>query len=167
MTSRERVLRAVNFKEIDRVPIDLGGMKASSIAVKAYNRVKEKLGLKTKTRIWDPKFMIASVERALMERFHLDVVPLDVYSVAHDSAPDSAWIPKTLYAGADGLLPPGTSIGAGQGVPATIKLGTTVPIVAPNMLAMADALRACPLTLRGASVSANTGPKATIAPAPL
>ena len=132
MTSRERVLRAVNFKEIDRVPIDLGGMKASSIAVKAYNRVKEKLGLKTKTRIWDPKFMIASVERALMERFHLDVVPLDVYSVAHDSAPDSAWIPKTLYAGADGLLPPGTSIGTdpegrwaildGKGTPTSFRM---------------------------------------------
>ena len=32
MNSRERVQRAVNFQSVDRVPIDLGGMKASSIA---------------------------------------------------------------------------------------------------------------------------------------
>jgi uroporphyrinogen decarboxylase len=36
MTSRERVQRAVNHQEADRVPIDLGGMKASTIAVEAY-----------------------------------------------------------------------------------------------------------------------------------
>ena len=29
MTSRERVLQAVNFQDSDRVPIDLGAMKAS------------------------------------------------------------------------------------------------------------------------------------------
>jgi len=32
MTSRERVLKAVSFQVPDRVPIDLGGMKASGIA---------------------------------------------------------------------------------------------------------------------------------------
>ena len=33
MTPRERVLAAVNHRIPDRVPIDLGGMKASGIAV--------------------------------------------------------------------------------------------------------------------------------------
>jgi len=66
MTSRERVLRAVNFQDTDRVPIDLGAMKASGIGVKAYNRIKAKVGLHSRTRIWDPKFMIASVEEAIM-----------------------------------------------------------------------------------------------------
>ncbi|MDD5679278.1 MAG: uroporphyrinogen decarboxylase family protein [Kiritimatiellae bacterium] len=111
MTSRERVLRAVNFQDTDRVPIDLGGMKASGIGVKAYNRIKARLGLNTKTRIWDPKFMIASVEDAVMRRFHLDVVPLDISSVMSEIRPDKEWAPKTLYEGAEGLLPPGTSIG--------------------------------------------------------
>ena len=111
MTSRERVLRTVNFQPADRVPIDLGGMKASSISVKAYNQVKAQLGMQTPTRIWDPKFMIASVEEAVMQRFHLDVVPLDVSSALHDVRPDSEWLPKTLYEGAEGLLPPGTAIG--------------------------------------------------------
>jgi len=111
MTSRERVLRTVNFQPADRVPIDLGAMKASSISVKAYNQVKARLGLQTPSRIWDPKFMIASVEEAVMQRFHLDVVPLDVSSALHDVRPDSEWLPKTLYEGAEGLLPPGTAIG--------------------------------------------------------
>ncbi|MBU4365616.1 MAG: hypothetical protein KKF10_00615 [Verrucomicrobia bacterium] len=111
MTSRERVLRTVNFQDTDRVPIDLGAMKASGIGVKAYNRVKARLGVHTKTRIWDPKFMIASVEEEVMRRFHLDVVPLDVSSAVHDVRPASEWIPRTLYDGAEGLLPPGTNIG--------------------------------------------------------
>ncbi len=111
MTSRERVLRTVNFQDTDRVPIDLGAMKASGIGVKAYNRVKAKLGIQSKTRIWDPKFMIASVEDAMMRRFHLDVLPLDISSVLHDARPDGEWVPKTLYQGAEGLMPPGTDIG--------------------------------------------------------
>jgi uroporphyrinogen-III decarboxylase len=111
MTSRERVLRTVNFQPTDRVPIDLGGMKASSIGVKAYNRVKAQLGIHSSTRIWDPKFMIATIEEAVMQRFHLDVVPLDISSVMQEARPDREWMPKTLYDGAEGLLPPGTNIG--------------------------------------------------------
>jgi uroporphyrinogen decarboxylase len=110
MTSRERVLRAVNFQETDRVPIDLGAMKASGITVTAYNRLKMKLGINTSTRIWDPKFMIASVEDEVMRHLHLDVVPLDVSSAINDVRPESDWIPSTLYDGAHGLLPPGTNI---------------------------------------------------------
>lgn len=110
MTSRERVFRAVNFQETDRVPIDLGGMKASSIGVKAYNQIKGRLGIHTNTRIWDPKFMIASVEDEVMQRFHVDVVPLDVSTAVHDLKPDSEWVLKTLYPGAEGLLPPNTKI---------------------------------------------------------
>jgi len=108
MTSRQRVGSAVNHQEPDRVPIDLGAMKASSISVKTYNQVKALCGINTSTRIWDPKFMIASVEEDVLQRFHADVVPLDVASVAQHSRPESEWIPRTFYPGADGLVPPGT-----------------------------------------------------------
>lgn len=111
MTSRERVLRAVSFSAPDRVPIDLGGMKASTVGVKAYNLVKDKLGIDTQSRIWDPKFMVASVEEAVRKRFRLDVMPLDTSSVLHDLASDDEWVQSTLYDHADGLLPPGTAIG--------------------------------------------------------
>ncbi|MBI2441448.1 MAG: hypothetical protein HYV35_08770 [Lentisphaerae bacterium] len=111
MTSRERVLRTVNFQETDRAPIDLGAMKASGICVKAYNQLKARIGLSTRTRIWDPKFMIACVEEEVQRRFHADVVPLDVTSAVADGQSDGEWIPQTLYEGAEGLLPPGTAIG--------------------------------------------------------
>ena len=112
MTSRERVLHAVNFEDVDRVPIDLGGMKASGITVKAYNQVKERLGIHTPTRIWDPKFMIACVDEEVRRRLHLDVVSLDTSSVMDDERPDSDWREATLYEGAGGLVPPSYNIGA-------------------------------------------------------
>lgn len=111
MNSRERVNGAVNFQETDRVPIDLGGMKASTITVKAYNELKAKLSIHSSTRIWDPKFMVASVEEEILQRFHADVIPLDISSVQDELRPDSDWVPKTLYEGAEGLMPPGTKIG--------------------------------------------------------
>ena len=110
MTSRERVLRTVNFQETDHVPIDLGAMKASGITVKAYNQLKAQLGLHTPTRIWDPRLMIASVEEAVLQRFHADVIPLDVTAAVHDTRPDGDWHPSVLYEGAEGLLPPGTQV---------------------------------------------------------
>src|SRR5512134_1497685 len=99
MTSRERVLAAVNFEEVDRVPIDLGGMKASGITVKAYNQVKERLGIRTPTRIWDPKFMITSVEEEVRRRLHLDVMSIDTSSVMDDERPDTDWREATFYEG--------------------------------------------------------------------
>ena len=35
MNSRERIMAAVRFEEPDRVPIDLGGLKASGISSSA------------------------------------------------------------------------------------------------------------------------------------
>jgi Uroporphyrinogen decarboxylase (URO-D) len=110
ITSRERVQRTVSFQEPDRVPVDLGAMKASGITVKAYNELKARLGIHTPTRIWDPRLMIASVEEALLQRFHADVVPLDITSAIQDVQPDSEWRLHNLYAGAEGLLPPGTDV---------------------------------------------------------
>ena len=114
LTSRERVLRTVNFQDTDRVPIDLGAMKASTIGVRAYNSLKARIGMRSQTRIWDPRFMIASVEEEVRQRFHADVVPLDVSSAQSDIRPDIDWIPATLYEGAEGLLPPETGIGTDQ-----------------------------------------------------
>ena len=70
------MLRAVNHQLPDRVPIDLGGTKASGIAVVAYENVKRKLGISTPTRVLDPRFMIAVVEDEVLRRLHVDVVPL-------------------------------------------------------------------------------------------
>ena len=111
MNSRERVQRAVNFQPVDRVPIDLGGMKASSIAVEAYYRLQQKLGIHKTPRVFDPRFMIAVVEEEVRKRFHLDVVSLDLTAVASLTRPAKDWVPQRLFSGTEVLLPPGTKIG--------------------------------------------------------
>ena len=54
VTSRERVLKAVNFERPDRVPIDLGSTRASGISADLYDRLKKRLGIKTPTKVCDP-----------------------------------------------------------------------------------------------------------------
>ena len=111
MTSRERVLCTVNRRRADRIPIDLGGMKASGIAASAYHRVKQRLGIHTPTRVADARFMVAEVEDAVRERLYLDVVPLDWSTAFNTVQPDSAWSPRTLFDGTPVLIPPDTRIG--------------------------------------------------------
>jgi hypothetical protein len=110
LSSRERVMRAVDHREGDRVPIDLGGMKATGIAIGAYQRVRDLLGLRGATRVLDPRFMIADVQEDVLRRFHGDVLPVDVTTVSAALAPDGDWIPRRLFSGRDALFPPGTRI---------------------------------------------------------
>jgi uroporphyrinogen decarboxylase len=111
MTSRERVNKAINFQQPDRVPIDLGGMKASGITVGAYNRFKEYLGLSSKTKVYDTRLMLAMVDEEVRKRFHIDVIPLDLETAlwwAKNKEDD--WVPKRLFDGKEVLFPPGTKI---------------------------------------------------------
>ena len=78
--------QAVNHQLPDRVPIDLGGMKASGIAVSAYDKLKRLLGIDTPTKVLDPRFMIAQVEDEVLKRFRVDVMPLDISVVPARSA---------------------------------------------------------------------------------
>ena len=74
MTSKERVLRAINHQETDRVPIDLGGIPQSGIAASTCHKVKQHLGMRTPTRIADLIEMAAEVEQPIRERLGVDVV---------------------------------------------------------------------------------------------
>src|ERR1019366_9408681 len=110
MTSRERVQRAINFQEADRVPIDLGGMVASTIAVEAYHKLKLKLGLTGTSRVLDARAMIAVVEEPVLKRFGADVMPLNASLIATLMASEDQCVPRRLFSGTDVLLPPGTEI---------------------------------------------------------
>lgn len=48
MNSRERLLSALDHKEPDRVPIDIGGTGVSSICYDAYDQLRDYLGLEPK-----------------------------------------------------------------------------------------------------------------------
>ena len=110
MTSRERVLKAINFQEADRVPIDLGGLKASGIAVEAYDRMSRTLGLSKSPRVADTPGMIAVVEEPVRQRFSLDVVPVDVTMIPGLMVPEGQWVPRRLFSGTEVLFLPGTRI---------------------------------------------------------
>ncbi len=61
MNSRERVLAAVNFEAPDRVPIDLGALRASGINAVVYDRLKKRLGLNSPTKIHDTMQILAEI----------------------------------------------------------------------------------------------------------
>jgi len=54
LKSRERVLRALEHQEIDRIPIDLGGTHNSTMGTRAYNNFKKFLNIDSPTTILNP-----------------------------------------------------------------------------------------------------------------
>lgn len=72
MTSRERVLKAINHKIPDRVPIDLGGNQ-TGIHKLAYIELMKHLGFKNDdVTIMDCVQQLAKPDEKLLERFHVD-----------------------------------------------------------------------------------------------
>jgi uroporphyrinogen decarboxylase len=102
MTSRERVLAALNHKEPDRVPIDLSGHRSSGIAAMAYARLRKHLGLPPKPiRVYDPVQQLAIVDEDMLQRFHVDTIELG-RGFAHE---DKYWTEWVLPDGTPCLMP--------------------------------------------------------------
>lgn len=77
MTSRERILSALQHREPDRIPIDLSGHRSSGISGMAYARLRKFLGLSQKViRIYDPVQQLAIVDSDVLERFQVDTIEL-------------------------------------------------------------------------------------------
>jgi uroporphyrinogen decarboxylase len=77
MTSRERVLAALDHQESDRVPIDLSGHRSSGIAAIAYARLRRHLGLEPRPiRVYDPVQQLAIVDEDVLQRFGVDTIEL-------------------------------------------------------------------------------------------
>ncbi len=106
MNSRERVLLAINHQEPDRVPIDLGGTRQSGIAAATYHQLKQLLGVRSRTRVFDIFQMLAEVERPIQERFGADVVGLYRPSVAFGIRNEN-WKPWQLFDGTPVEMPGG------------------------------------------------------------
>jgi uroporphyrinogen decarboxylase len=70
---RERVTLALNHKEPDRIPVDLGGSICSSIHRSAYVELKKHLGMEIETiRMADYVQQLPYLDEALLERFGVD-----------------------------------------------------------------------------------------------
>lgn len=77
MTSRERVLAALNHMEPDRIPVDLGGHRSSGISAIAYHRLRKHLGLPELTvRVYDMVQQLAIIDEDVLDLFGVDVIEM-------------------------------------------------------------------------------------------
>lgn len=98
MTSRERVLAALNHREPDRVPIDFGGHRSSGIAAIAYAKLRRALHLPDRPiRVYDPVQQLAIVDDDVLDRFGVDTIELG----RGFALEDGDWV--------DWILPDGTA----------------------------------------------------------
>jgi uroporphyrinogen decarboxylase len=77
MTSRQRVLAALNHQQPDRVPIDIGGSSVSTLIGQAYERLKTYLGIAEETQYMKRKSRSVILAKAIAERLHSDTRPLN------------------------------------------------------------------------------------------
>lgn len=110
MNSRGRVLKTVNFEKPDRVPIDLGGIRASGINAVVYDKLKKRMEINTPTRIQDTMQILAEIEPEVLDRLHIDVVPLDVSGAAWAGMGSKEGVEKRLFCGLKVYFSPQTKI---------------------------------------------------------
>ena len=72
MSHRERVVRALNHRQPDRVPLDLGATRSTSLVVQAYERLNRHLGAQKPARIFSKWLNIAHPSQAMLQRFDID-----------------------------------------------------------------------------------------------
>jgi uroporphyrinogen decarboxylase len=72
MTHRERVLAALNHRQPDRVPLDLGATRSTALVVQAYERLNQHLGAQEPARIFSKWLNIAHPSQAMLARFDID-----------------------------------------------------------------------------------------------
>jgi uroporphyrinogen decarboxylase len=127
MTRRERVLAAIEHREPDRVPVDLGAMRSTGITATAYGRLKKFLGMSAgATDVYDVVQQLAQPEQPILDYWETDVMDLGRVFLTQDSdwkaflLPDGqvARIPAYINFASDGaggwlaLAEDGTPIGA-------------------------------------------------------
>ena len=72
LSSRERVLCALNHEEPDRVPIFFGASGATSMLAPAYDRLKAHLGFQSETQVFWRAMQYATLDEEIMARFGAD-----------------------------------------------------------------------------------------------
>ncbi len=91
MTSRERVRAALNHQLPDKIPVDCGGMRSTTMLGVTYNNLKKHLGIQRgETKIYDMVQQLALVEDWFLEKFRIDVVDL-ARAFAEDPSEWTGW----------------------------------------------------------------------------
>jgi len=107
MNSRERVLAALDHRQPDRPPIDLGGSIVTGINAVGYARLKAHLGLPGPVRVSSVILLLAEVEQELAARWGVDVLPVPRYFAAPGVPLSGRWQEHPLPDGTPALFPEG------------------------------------------------------------
>jgi len=102
MTSRERILAAINHHEPDKVPVDMGATPSSGISAIAYSNLLKHIN-RTDLPVWiyDVVQQLAQPDNAILDMFGVDVI--DIGRTFNASPTD--WQPVTMANGADAFYP--------------------------------------------------------------
>ena len=117
LTSRERFNLALNHKEPDRVPVDLGSITSTIRTVEAYDRLKEHLGIALDQRIRHFADEHIVPDEEVIKALHVDTwyvrlnmpktwqkIRLDPYTIVDEWGVPSSKPPGSLYTSP--ILPP-------------------------------------------------------------
>lgn len=107
MTSRERVMAALNFEPTDRVPRDLSGMRSTGISCFAYPKLVAALGLPPRRpRVYDAGQMLALPDLDVLNALGIDVVTVEGTLTNAFEQPER-WAPYDFNGRLDALVPKG------------------------------------------------------------
>jgi uroporphyrinogen decarboxylase len=102
ITSRERILAAINHRQPDRVPVDLGATPSSGISAIAYSNLIKYIGRDDlPVQIYDVVQQLAQPDMSILDLFGADV--LDIGRTFNAHATD--WSPVTMANGAAAFYP--------------------------------------------------------------
>jgi|YNPNPStandDraft_1061719.scaffolds.fasta_scaffold01413_3 hypothetical protein len=107
LTSRERVLRALNHQEPDRVPLDLGGSATTGMHVSSVYQLRQALHLDppgTPVKVIEPYQMLGEIQPDLMDALGVDVVALGRTTTLFGFK-NEGWKPWTFFDGTPVLVP--------------------------------------------------------------
>ncbi|HOU12048.1 MAG TPA: uroporphyrinogen decarboxylase family protein [Anaerolineae bacterium] len=109
LTSRERVMLALNHQEPDHVPLDLGGSPVSGMHVSVVYALRQALGLDapgTPVKVVEPYQMLGEIAPDLIAALGVDVVPLGAPATMFGFK-NEGWKPWTTFDGTPVLVPNG------------------------------------------------------------
>jgi len=100
MTSAERIIAAINHRQPDKIPVDLGSSTVTGISGIAYNNLKKYLNIKGNSRIYDVIQQLAQVDMSI-----IDLLGIDALDINRVSIENTEWYDVTLSDGSKAEFP--------------------------------------------------------------
>ncbi|MBI4910816.1 MAG: methyltransferase [Acidobacteria bacterium] len=105
MTSRERVLAALNHTQPDRIPVDFGATSVTGMHVSVVAALRHRLGLEHRpVKIWEPGQMLGWLDDDLKDALGIDVEAIFPRKANYGLILDN-WKPFRMYDGLEVLVP--------------------------------------------------------------